>query len=247
MAKRSEFLSPEGFRLDGRRASEIRNLQCRLGGVLQADGSACVEMGNTKVLASVQGPHEAARRNVTAQDRAVITCEVCTMPYATGEHKSVAHGDRGATEIAAAVRRIFESVVQAQLYPRSQIDVSIVILQNDGGIRAAAVNATTLALIDAGIALEDFVCSCSAGLIHGTLLLDMNAQEDGAGAELCVGILPSIERVSYVQLESKVPLSATEEVVSYAMQGCTQVYSIMRDAVLGRTQEQLGTRGMLNG
>ncbi len=53
-----ELLSDQGFRVDGRRADELRRLQCRLGVFSQADGSAYVEQGNTKVLAAVYGPHE---------------------------------------------------------------------------------------------------------------------------------------------------------------------------------------------
>ena len=53
-----ELLSDQGFRVDGRRADELRRLQCRLGVFTQADGSAYVEQGNTKVLAAVYGPHE---------------------------------------------------------------------------------------------------------------------------------------------------------------------------------------------
>lgn len=53
-----EFLSPEGLRIDGRKPLELRKLVARLGVFDQADGSAYVEMGNTKVLATVYGPHE---------------------------------------------------------------------------------------------------------------------------------------------------------------------------------------------
>ena len=55
-----DLLSDQGFRMDGRRADELRRLQCRLGVFSQADGSAYVEQGNTKVLAAVYGPHEVA-------------------------------------------------------------------------------------------------------------------------------------------------------------------------------------------
>ena len=53
-----ELLSDQGFRVDGRRADELRRLQCQLGVFSQADGSAYLEQGNTKVLAAVYGPHE---------------------------------------------------------------------------------------------------------------------------------------------------------------------------------------------
>ena len=53
-----ELLSDEGFRIDGRKANELRQIQCKLGVFSQADGSAYLEQGNTKVLAAVYGPHE---------------------------------------------------------------------------------------------------------------------------------------------------------------------------------------------
>ena len=51
---------------------------------------------------------------------------------------------------------------------------SFLLKQADGGTRCAAINATTLALIDAGIPMSDFVVSCAAGYIDGTPLLDLN-------------------------------------------------------------------------
>lgn len=47
-----------GLRVDGRRPPELRKLQCKLGVFHQADGSAFLEQGNTKVLATVYGPHD---------------------------------------------------------------------------------------------------------------------------------------------------------------------------------------------
>lgn len=46
------------FRLDGRRANELRRIQYKLGVFTQPDGSAYFEQGNTKVLVAVYGPHK---------------------------------------------------------------------------------------------------------------------------------------------------------------------------------------------
>ena len=48
-----ELLSDQGLRLDGRKAGELRRIACRMGVFGQADGSAYLEQGNTKVLAAV--------------------------------------------------------------------------------------------------------------------------------------------------------------------------------------------------
>lgn len=47
-----------GLRVDGRRALELRQIRMRMGVFGQADGSAYIEHGNTKVLATVYGPHQ---------------------------------------------------------------------------------------------------------------------------------------------------------------------------------------------
>lgn len=57
-----ELLSDQGYRVDGRRAGELRKIQARMGVFSQADGSAYIEQGNTKALAVVYGPHEASGR-----------------------------------------------------------------------------------------------------------------------------------------------------------------------------------------
>jgi exosome complex component RRP41 len=240
-----DYLSPEGLRVDGRRAAETRLLRCRMGAQAgSVDGSCYFEQGNTKVLVSVCGPKEAKRKADGV--RGVLHCDVTTVPFATGEHRPQSHGDRSASEMAAQLRKIFEPVVQLHLYPRSQIEVSVVLLESDGGVRSAIVNATTLALLDAGIALEDLVCACSAGSVQGALLLDLSAQEDNVGSELSVGLLPRTERISFVQLESKVPLSAMQETLNFALEGCRHVFAFMSRQVELRSQEILASRGVIN-
>lgn len=70
-----ELLSDQGFRIDGRKSNELRRIQCRLGVFSQADGSAYIEQGNTKVLAAVYGPHEVSNWDFT--DLKIVHC-FCT-------------------------------------------------------------------------------------------------------------------------------------------------------------------------
>lgn len=79
-----EFISPEGLRLDGRRPGELRRMHCQLDVLSNADGSAIFEMGNTKVLAAVFGPHEVTSRSQMQQDRAIVVCEYAMAAFSTG-------------------------------------------------------------------------------------------------------------------------------------------------------------------
>lgn len=149
-----EYVSPEGLRVDGRRPDELRVVKCRLGVLQRADGSAYFQQGNTKALAAVYGPHELDRKTQVIHNKAVVRCEYSMATFSTGERKKKAKGDRRSTEISLVIRQTLESVILTHLFPRSQIDVYIQILQADGGTRCAAINAATLALIDAGIPMK---------------------------------------------------------------------------------------------
>lgn len=59
-------------------------------------------------------------------------------PFAASERKRRRPGDRRNVEAATALRRAFESVVEAKLYPRSVIEVKVQVLQSDGGALAGA-------------------------------------------------------------------------------------------------------------
>ena len=45
----------------------------------------------------------------------------------------------------------------------------ICVLEDDGGYKSAAFNAATLALIDAGIGITDFVVSMNAGFLESLM------------------------------------------------------------------------------
>ena len=47
------------------------------------------------------------------------------------------------------------------------------VLQADGGYRSAAFNAVSLALMDAGIAMKDFLVATTAGLLQNVAVLDL--------------------------------------------------------------------------
>ncbi|KAG0666371.1 Exosome non-catalytic core component [Rhodotorula mucilaginosa] len=153
-----------------------------------ADGYALASHGLTTVASSVFGPREAQRTGpwsggagqsagtggggATAGgaqkgDKAQVNVEVGIAAWAerVGQGAATEGGvrragkDRRTIEIAAAVKNTFEPVLLLHLYPRSSIDIYLQILENDGSLLQACINATSLALISAGLPLSDYVCS----------------------------------------------------------------------------------------
>ena len=135
------------------------------------------ELGNTKVLAAVHGPRECRRPSERLEDRLLIKCEVSMAAFSTGERRRRTKGDRRTNELSTFVRGCLETCVSTELMARSQLDVTIQVLQADGGVRAAAINAAVLAIVDAGIPMKDTMAACSAGFLDDTALLDLNYME----------------------------------------------------------------------
>eukprot|EP00824_Muranothrix_gubernata_P017771 TRINITY_DN3627_c0_g1_i1.p1 TRINITY_DN3627_c0_g1~~TRINITY_DN3627_c0_g1_i1.p1 ORF type:complete len:254 (+),score=27.15 TRINITY_DN3627_c0_g1_i1:1-762(+) len=200
---RLEYLTPEGLRLDGRRPLEVRTIRCKIGLFSQADGSAYVEMGNTKVLASVYGPREVSMKSRAEHDKAILSCEFSMATFSTGERRRKGKGDRRTAETGLLIRKAFESVILTHLFPSSQINLYVQVLQADGGELCAGINAISLAVMEAGIPMRGFVVACAAGYLAGTPMADPNYTEESVGgADLAVALLPKSGKVRSRRISS---------------------------------------------
>ncbi|XP_072010721.1 exosome complex component RRP41 [Engystomops pustulosus] len=243
-----ELLSDQGYRVDGRKAGELRKIQARMGVFAQADGSAYIEQGNTKALAVVYGPHEIrGSRAKTLHDRAVVNCQYSMATFSTGERKRRPHGDRKSTEMTLHLKQTFEAAILTQLYPRSQIDIYVQILQADGGNYSTCVNAATLAVIDAGIPMRDYVCASSAGFIEDTPLADLSYVEESAGGpQLELALLPKSDQIALLEMNSRLHEDHLERVMDAASKACRDVYAVLDQVVRDHLQEVstlIGDRG----
>jgi exosome complex component RRP41 len=144
---------------------------------------------------------------------------------------------RRTLEFAASVRATFEPVVQVSLYPRSEIDIFVQILQQDGGVLQTAINATTLALIDAGIALTDYVCACTAACIDTTPLLDLTNTEESDLPNLTLAVLPRSGRVTLATMETRLHVERFEQIFKLVIQAGDALHERMRAAIRERTSK----------
>ncbi|ORX87763.1 exosome component 4 [Anaeromyces robustus] len=238
MSSGLDLLSPEGLRIDGRRANELRRVNCKTGILVQADGSAYIEQGNTKCIATVYGPREPSHKNLQYHDRASINVEYSIATFSTSERKQRSKMDRRFIEIANIVKQTFETAVITSLYPRSQIDIYLQILQIDGGALHTSINAATLALIDAGIPMKEYVCACSAGCVEDTPILDLNYfEENNFTPTLTVAVMPNSGKISTLVSESRLHLDKFEPVFNLAVSGCKQLHSVFDDVIRKSTTE----------
>ena len=118
-------------------------------------------------------------------------------------------------------------------YPRSQIDLQVFVLQADGGYRSAAFNAVSLAFMDAGIAMKDFLTATTAGLLQSVAVLDLVYQEEKRqNCEFVAVYLQKSKKLAYVNLNcNKISIKDFEKLVQMSIESCDLLAHKMRQAV----------------
>ena len=139
------------------------------------------------------------------------------------------------------IKATFEPVVQTSLYPRSQIDIFVHVLQQDGGVLPAAINATTVALINAGVPLTDYVCAITGGVHAAAPMLDLTALEESDLPHVTVASMPRSGRLTLVSMETRLHVDRFEEILRLAGEAGTVIHTEMRAVVRERT------KGLLDG
>lgn len=266
--RRTDLLALSNLRNDGRKPEEIRRLRVQMGAINNGNGSgigkssgsneavggsALIEMGLTIVLASVRGPMACQRRSDELPDRARIDVVVKAAPFAPSGDRRVTNPntDRRLVEMSNMLQRAVEATVLLQLYPKSRIQIHVVILADDGGRLCAAINAASVALVDAGIPMKDLLCACSAGYAGGgtdTTLVDLNRLEESSqggqnAVSLPCAMLPQRGTLVLSQCEARLPdFDTLDRVLEAAMDGCRAVFDVLQAAIRERATVLLAAR-----
>jgi exosome complex component RRP41 len=228
------LLSLEGLRIDGRRLNELRPIRILAGAVHQADGSAFVEWGANKVMAAVYGPREVHPRHLQENNKAIVQVRYNMAAFSVDERKRPGL-DRRSQEISKVIAEAFESVIFAEEFPRTSIDVYIEVLQANAGTRCAGIVAASVALADAGIPMADLVPAVAVGKISGQIALDLKKEEDNYGeADLPMAIVPQSGRLVLLQMEGHMTREELGQALDLGVQGCQQIYEKMKEALRER-------------
>ncbi|EIW68668.1 hypothetical protein TREMEDRAFT_31716 [Tremella mesenterica DSM 1558] len=239
-SSRLEILNDGGLRHDARRPYELRSLSLLLSPHPTADGSATVTSGLTSVTVTIFGPREPRIRSSSSHDHVTLTVEVGVPPWSQQSGMKRTRGDRRLVEMGMSLKQSFEPVIMGNLYPRSEILINVQVLSSDGGILPTAINATTLALIDAGIPLLDYLTSISLGLHLTQPLLDLSQPEESDLPSLVVACLPASGKVTLAQMETRLHVDRFEEMLLLGVEGCGVIKMEMERVVKERTEGLVG-------
>ena len=186
--------TPAGPRKDGRQHDELRPITIERGWSDQAEGSALISYGRTKVLCTASFTNGVPRW-MTGKGKGWVTAEYAMLPRSTNDRmdrESVKGRIGGRThEISRLIGRSLRAVVDTRALGENTVVIDCDVLQADGGTRTAAITGAYVALVDAlewgrskrfigqsAKAVIDSVSAVSVGIIDGTPMLDLAYVED---------------------------------------------------------------------
>ena len=181
-------------RIDGRDNDDLRPVTIERGWSKQAEGSALISFGDTRVLCTASFTNGVPRW-LTGKGKGWVTAEYSMLPRSTNDRmdrESVKGRIGGRThEISRLIGRSLRAIIDTKALGENTIVIDCDVLQADGGTRTAAITGAYVALADAiewgrakgfigknAKALHDSVAAVSVGIIDGEPLLDLAYVED---------------------------------------------------------------------
>lgn len=238
-------------RPDGRQADEVRPVRIVPDYNPFAEGSALIELGQTRVLCTATVLEEVPPwLRASGRGQGWVTAEYAMLPRATPERNRRERGTLlgGRTqEIQRLIGRSLRAAVDLALLGERTIILDCDVLQADGGTRTAAITGAYVALhravermMQAGQVerwpLRRPVAAISVGVVGGEMLLDLTYAED-AQAEVDLNVvMTAAGRLVEVQGTAEgrpFPQSRLLGMLRLARRGLAVLFRAQREALEG--------------
>ncbi|KAH3763402.1 Exosome complex component MTR3 [Pelomyxa schiedti] len=222
----------------GRGAAELRQMYVKTGTVTQASGSAFISLSGTKVLCSVHGPRPLPTITGDAvSELGIIKCEFRVARFAElgvrrgGEKFSEERSEE--KELGLLLAQSLEVAVCLRSFPKSIVDVNILVVEDDGSVLSAACIAASLALADAGIEMYDLVTACTVSKSpSGTLLVDPDHKEEqNQKGGLMLSYTPSIGEITQMCLFGQLSQADINDSIAMCIDACTKLSALMSEVL----------------
>jgi ribonuclease PH len=252
----------ETTRADGRTPDQLRPIAIERGWSLQAEGSALISFGNTRVLCTASFTNGVPRW-LTGKGRGWVTAEYSMLPRSTntrGDRESVKGRIGGRThEISRLIGRSLRAVVDTRALGENTVVLDCDVLQADGGTRTAAITGAYVALADAlawgkqqkfiaqkASPLIDSVSAVSVGIIDGEPMLDLAYVED-VRADTDMNVVMT-GRGSFVEVQGTAEGASFDRrelgvLLDLAEGGCARLRDLQAAALEGATVEGAVLKG----
>ncbi|MGI6188464.1 MAG: ribonuclease PH [Clostridiales bacterium] len=180
------------MRIDGRNNNELRQIKIYTDYILNANGSALIEMGNTRVICTA-AIDDKVPAFLKGTGKGWITSEYGMLPGSTRIRK-VRESSRGrpegrTMEIQRLIGRSLRCVTDTDLLGERTIWIDCDVIQADGGTRTCSITGGYIALVQCIKSMLDqeliekspiksYAAAVSVGIVNNEIMLDLCYEED---------------------------------------------------------------------
>ncbi len=238
---RSQVLE-SGFRVDGRKADEVRPITIDTSVIPRAHGSALFTRGQTQALvAATLGTANDVQRYETVNESGESTKSFMLHynfpPFSTGEVRPMRGTSRREIGHGNLAERALQGVLPA--FDEFPYTIRIVsdVLESNGSSSMASVCGGSLALFDAGVPIRSAVAGVAMGLIKEgkkyAILTDILGTEDHLG-DMDFKVAGTRTGITSIQMDIKIEgldLNIMKEALAQAKEGRLHILSEMDKAL----------------
>lgn len=233
-------------RIDGRNNNEIRPVNIQPGYQAYAEGSALIELGNTKIICAVT-VEDKVPQFLKGTGSGWITAEYDMLPRSTHTRnpRSTDKVAGRSQEIQRLIGRSLRAVTDMKAMGERSLIVDCDVLQADGGTRTAAITGGYVALYQAfhrlkkygvisSIPMKNAVAATSAGIVEREILLDLCYDEDyRASVDFNIVMTDKYELVEIQGTAEGKPFSreTVEKILNLAEGGLKQLFGFQQEAL----------------
>jgi ribonuclease PH len=231
------------MRSNGRARDAVRQVKIERGCSRHAEGSALIEMGNTRVICTAT-LDRSVPKFLFGKGEGWVTAEYGMLPRSARQRimREAIRGRVGRTyEIQRLIGRSLRAATQLNLLGEMTVIVDCDVIEADGGTRSASITGGCIALHDAlsKLGLREhpmnfMVSAISVGIVDGAAHLDLDYEEDSS-AEVDLNLVMS-EAETFIEIQGtaeRVPFSTAqlEEMIALGKKGCRELIDAQKKAL----------------
>ena len=231
------------MRTNGRARDDKRPVKIERGYMKNAEGSALIEMGNTRVICAAT-VDDGVPKFLSGKGKGWVTAEYGMLPRSTNSRmvREAVRGRGGRTyEIQRLMGRSLRTAMQLNLMGEITVIVDCDVLEADGGTRSASITGACVALYDAltnvGYAehpMNFLVSAISVGIVDGVAMLDLDYKEDSS-ADVDLNLVMSASG-AFIEIQGtaeKMPFTDEQlkEMFDLGRKGCLELVEAQKQAL----------------
>ncbi len=234
-------------RIDGRGLADVRPIECEVGILPRAHGSALFTRGETQaIVTTTLGTSDDEQRieSLEGLQRERFMLHYNFPPFSVGETGRIGTGRREIGHGKLAWRAINSSLPPKESFPYTFRIVSE-ITESNGSSSMATVCGTSLALMDAGVPIKEPVAGIAMGLIkegdNFSVLSDILGDEDHLG-DMDFKVAGTKEGITSLQMDIKITgitFEIMEQALKQAKDGRIHILGEMNKA-LDKSRAEVG-------